>query len=147
MKLRFTSDGKLGYKDEDVYIWADFYENIAEKVINNKELSNIELDSIVFLLKKTAQKMRKKPQYFLVKNKKGRKNEYTSAFLRKEINVYARLGLAKNLSEARKKIAENYLRRQLPPNKQDSLITYDERLEKKIKTIAQQTANLNFKND
>lgn len=141
VKLKVTEAGYLGHTPDDVMSWADYYENIQKKVRNNEELEWHELDSVVILLSRTVATMRKKPYKFLAKKKAGKPTQNTKPFLKAELEKYAYLKLAKNLSEARYKIALNYLNYEFPSN---SLDTFEERLAKKIQTIETQTRSFNF---
>lgn len=138
-KLKTTPEGKLGYTSEDVMVWADYYENIQKKISNNEELEWHELDSLSILLQRTAKTMREKPHKFLEKKPRGRPTRNTKAFYSRQIQIFRYLGVAKNISEARKKLAIQLLDKE----KLDfSKKTYDDYLEDKIKTIEAQTRNL-----
>lgn len=140
-KLKITSEGKLGHTPEDVMVWADFYENIGLKIERGEELDQIEVDSLVILLKRTAKTMREKPKKFLPKKQQGRPNQHKKDFYAKQLQIYAHLGIAKNISEARRKLAIELLEKE----KLDySQMTYDDYLLNKIQTIEAQTRKFNF---
>lgn len=102
------NDGHIGTSVENIKNWAEYYQEIQDKLKQEQELNWHDKLTIQLLLHNLAHKMLDNPESYLKKKPRGRPNQSTKNKVQRHILILLATNIATSLKEAREKTAEHF---------------------------------------